>query len=86
MKFISSPIRGALEPVLAGSDHSWEVVRDELAARGYGIHEAEHDAKSDGGVVAVVLDRQMKSSDLDDLFYVYGLEGLSDSTHQTSGS
>jgi hypothetical protein len=80
VKFISAAGMKVLEPVDAGSDHSWEVVRDELAVRGYGIHDAEHGATPDGGVVAVVLDRQMRSSDLDDLFYVYGLEGLSEST------
>jgi len=68
----------AREPVEC-ADEAWPVIRDELAARGYGLHDAGY-----GSMVAVVLDREIESADQVDIFKQYGWIAHDDPTHQTS--
>jgi hypothetical protein len=58
---------------------AWPVIRDELAARGIGMHDAGY-----GGIVAVVLDRELPYGDVSDIFSEYGWYGRDDPSHQTS--
>ena len=70
----------APEYTASGTDDSWLVIRDELAARGYGIHDAGHGSS----VVAVVLDRDLDIDVYLDIYRQYGLLARNDPIHQTS--
>ncbi len=61
------------------STEAWPVIRDELVARGYGMHDAGY-----GGVVAVVLDKELEVGDQVDIFSEHGWLGRDDPVHQTS--
>jgi hypothetical protein len=69
---------GIRTPVKYSTD-AWPVIRDELVARGYGMHDAGY-----GGVVAVVLDRELEVTDQVDIFLQYGWLGHDDPIHETS--
>ncbi len=70
--------RGIRNPV-AYAHEAWPVIRDELAARGYGMHDAGF-----GCIVAVVLDRELAVPDQMDIYREYGWIGQDDPNHHTS--
>lgn len=73
----------AREFVRSGTEHSWEVIRDELVARGRHIYDAGYGGGAES-VVAVVLDQDISTEVCIDLFKQYGLMAQTDTIHQTS--